>query len=136
MSGRAPSPEPGPAPGLARTLADLTRLAGVSAGTVSRALAGKSNVNPATRERIAALAREHGFRPNQVASNLRRRRTGTIDIAIPLGQDRRQQTSDAFFMTLLGHLADALTEKGYDLMLRRVMPDRAGTGWTASLAQG
>lgn len=107
-----------------RTLTDLARLAGVSAGTVSRALAGNSLVNADTREKIVALAREHGFRPNQMASGLRRQKTGVIGIAIPLGHDQRQQISDAFFMTLLGHLADALTERGYDLMLRRVIPDR------------
>lgn len=110
--------------GQVRTITDLARLAGVSAGTVSRALAGKSLVNPKTRERIQQLARLHGFQLNQMASNLRRQKTGVIGVAIPLGHDRRQQISDAFFMTLLGHLADELTERGYDLMLRRVLPDR------------
>lgn len=105
-----------------RTLTDLAELAGVSAGTVSRALSGNSLVNAKTRVRIEALAREHGFRPNQMASKLRRQKTGVIGIAIPLGHDRRQQISDTFFMTLLGYLADELTEKGYDLMLRRVIP--------------
>ncbi|MDP1027895.1 LacI family DNA-binding transcriptional regulator [Sphingomonas sp. KR1UV-12] len=106
-----------------RTLADLAQLAGVSPGTVSRALAGKSLVNAATRERIAALAAEHGFRPNQMASRLRTRRTGVIGIVVPLGHERRQHLSDPFFMTVLGFLADALTENGYDVMLSRVIPD-------------
>ena len=105
-----------------RTLADLAKIAGVSSGTVSRALAGNSLVNTKTREKIEAIAREHGFRPNQMASKLRRQKTGVIGVAIPLGHDVRQQISDTFFMTLLGHLADELTEKGYDLMLRRVIP--------------
>lgn len=106
-----------------RTITDLARLAGVSPGTVSRALAGKSLVNTRTREKIEALAREHGFRPNQMASGLRRQKTGVIGVAIPLGHDIRQQISDSFFMTLLGYLADELTLQGYDLMLRRVVPD-------------
>lgn len=105
-----------------RTLADLAKIAGVSPGTVSRALAGNSLVNTKTREKIEAIAREHGFRPNQMASKLRRQKTGVIGVAIPLGHDVRQQISDTFFMTLLGHLADELTEKGYDLMLSRVIP--------------
>lgn len=105
-----------------RTITDLARLAGVSPGTVSRALAGKSLVNAKTREKIVDLARTHGFRPNQMASGLRRQKTGVIGVAIPLGHDVRQQISDSFFMTLLGLLADELTDKGYDLMLRRVVP--------------
>lgn len=107
-----------------RTLADLGKIAGVTAGTVSRALAGNSLVNRETRERIQALAREYDFQPNQIASKLRRQKTGVIGVIIPLGHDRNQQISDTFFMTLLGHLADELTENGYDLMLRRVIPDQ------------
>ena len=102
-----------------RNIAELAKLAGVSAGTVSRALAGKALVNQQTRERIQALAREHGFRPNQMASRLRTGHTGVIGVVI---HQRRQQISDPFFMTLLGHLADALTEGGYDIMLSRVIP--------------
>lgn len=106
-----------------RTLVDLARVAGVSAGTVSRALAGKALVNTETRERIQALARHYGFRPNQMASKLRSRRTGVIGVVIPLGHEKRQSISDPFFLTLLGHLADQLTESGYDLMLSRAIPD-------------
>ncbi len=109
-----------------RTIADLARLAGVSAGTVSRALAGKPVVNDETRGRIAALAAEHGFRPNQLASRLRRGRTGVIGVVVPLGHERRQHLSDPFFMAILAQLADALTEDGYDIMLSRVLPDDAG----------
>ncbi|GMN13906.1 LacI family DNA-binding transcriptional regulator [Altererythrobacter sp. MTPC7] len=107
-----------------RTITDLAKLAGVSPGTVSRALAGKSLVNARTREKIEAIARDHGFRPNQMASRFRRQKTGVIGVVIPLGHDRRQHVSDTFFMTLLGYLADELTERGYDLMLRRVIPDK------------
>lgn len=109
-----------------RNIADLARLAGVSTGTVSRALANNSLVSNQTRDRIQELARHHGFRPNEMASRLRRQKTGVIGVAIPLGHDRRQQVSDTFFLTLLGHIADDLTGKGYDLMLRRVIPDRYG----------
>jgi DNA-binding LacI/PurR family transcriptional regulator len=58
-----------------------------------------------------------------MASGLRRQKTGVIGVVIPLGHDTRQQISDSFFMTLLGHLADELTREGYDLMLRRVVPE-------------
>lgn len=106
-----------------RTLVELAAIAGVSPGTVSRALAGKGIVNARTRERITALATQHGFSLNQMASRLRRRRTGVVGIVVPLGHERRQHLSDPFFMTMIGHLADALTENGYDLMLSRVIPD-------------
>ncbi len=110
-----------------RNIADLAKLAGVSAGTVSRALANKSLVNPETRERIQALAREHEFRPNQMARRMRTQSTRMIGVVIPLGHERRQHLSDPFFMTMIGALADELTEKGYDLVLSRVIPD--GDDW-------
>ncbi len=110
-------------PARIRNIAELARLAGVSTGTVSRALADKSLVNKETRERIQAIAREHGFRPNQMARRLRVQETKVIGVVVPLGHEQRQHLSDPFFMAILGHLADALTENGYDIMLSRVIPD-------------
>lgn len=112
-----------PPPSRIRNIAELARLARVSTGTVSRALANKSLVNKETRERIQALARVHGFRPNQMARRLRVQETRVIGVVVPLGHEQRQHLSDPFFMTILGHLADALTESGYDIMLSRVIPD-------------
>ncbi|MDH7639345.1 LacI family DNA-binding transcriptional regulator [Sphingomonas oryzagri] len=106
-----------------RNVAELGRIAGVSAGTVSRALADNPLVNEKTRERIKALAEKHGFRPNQMARKLRTQQTGVIGVVVPLGHEKRQHLSDPFFMAMLAHLADALTEKGYDIMLSRVIPD-------------
>lgn len=114
------SPEPSRK---ARTLVELGKLAGVSSATVSRALADDPLVNAKTRETIKALAREQGFRPNQMARRLRIQKTGVIGVVIPLGHDRRQHISDPFFMTMLGHLADALTESGQSLMLSRAIPE-------------
>lgn len=110
-------------PARVRTMAELARLAGVTAGTVSRALAGSSLISAKTREHIQALAREHDFRLNEMARKLRTQRTGVIGIVVPLGHERRQHISDPFFMTMFGHLADLLTETGHELMLSRVIPD-------------
>lgn len=48
----------------------LAEAGGVSIATVSRALAGHSAVRPATRERITALARERGYRRNDLMGKL------------------------------------------------------------------
>ncbi len=109
-----------------KNITDLARLAGVSPGTVSRALADSKLIATKTRERIQQMAREHDFRPNVMARNLRIRRAGAIGVLIPLGHETSQHISDPFFMTLLGHLADALSERGYDLLLSRVIPTDPG----------
>lgn len=112
--------------GQIRNITDLAKLAGVSPGTVSRALADSELIAKKTRERIQELAREHDFRPNVMARNLRIKRAGAIGVLIPLGHETGQHISDPFFMTLLGHLADSLTERGYDLLLSRVIPTDPG----------
>ena len=105
-----------------RTIKDIAAIAGVSAGTVSRALSDSELISAKTRARIQALAAEHGFRPNIMARNLRTQRTGAIGVVIPLGHETGQHISDPFFITMLGLLADTLTERGYDLLLSRVVP--------------
>lgn len=110
-----------------RSIADLAELAGVSVSTVSRALTGKGTLNSATRERIRAMAADHDFTLNVAAQNLRLGRTGAIAVVLPLGHDRGQQLSDPFFTAMLGHLADALAQREYDLLLSRVVPQ--GDDW-------
>ena len=125
------SKDPVPA-GRARTLAELGRLAGVSTATASRALAESPLVNAKTRERVKSLALAHDFRPNQVARRLRTGRSGLIGIVVPMGHETRQHISDPFFMAMLGHLADALTEAGRDILLSRVIP--SGPDWLERIA--
>ena len=115
-----------------RTITDLARLAGVSPGTVSRALADSRLISQRTRERIQAMALDHGFTPNAMARNLRTKRTGAIGVVIPLGHEAGQHVSDPFFMTMLGHLADLLTENRYDLLLMCVVP--SDHGWLGRIA--
>ncbi len=103
-------------------LSDLAVIAGVSTSTVSRALSGHSSVNEKTRERIQALADEHSVRPNLLARNLRKRSTGAIGLALPLGHAKSQHLTDPFFLSMLGFLTDLLTERGYDILLSRVTP--------------
>lgn len=119
--------------GQVRSISDLARLAGVSVSTVSRALTGKGTLNQSTRERIRGLAAEHGFRFNVAAQNLRLGRTGAVGVLLPLGHASGQALSDPFLSAMLGHLAEGLTERGYDLLLSRVLP--RGDGWLDDFVQ-
>jgi DNA-binding LacI/PurR family transcriptional regulator len=103
-------------------MTDIARLAGVSASTVSRALAGSPLVATPKREEIVRLARERGYVVNTTARNLRLQRTQTLGVVIPLGHESGQPLSDPFFMEMLGYLADAITERGYGMFLRKILP--------------
>jgi LacI family transcriptional regulator len=62
------------------TLADVARLAGVSASTASKALNGRSHVRAATRTRVMQAARQLSFSPNALAQGLLAGRTGTVGL--------------------------------------------------------
>ena len=109
-------------PGRIASVAALAEAAGVSASTASRALAGNPMISAATRKLVGEIAAAHGFRPNQQARNLRLGRTQAIGVVLPLGHETGQHLTDPFFSAMLGHLADALTDRGFDLLLSRVIP--------------
>jgi LacI family xylobiose transport system transcriptional regulator len=80
------------------TVATIARLAGVSAPTVSKVLNGRSGVAAATRRRVEALLREHGYRRPEFA--------GTT-----------ASTVEVVFHALEGHMAIEIM-RGVELVAR------------------
>lgn len=98
-------------------MSDLARIAGVSKSTVSRALAGNELVNKATRDRIAALAKEYNYRINTQARNFRTKQSLTIGLLVSTLSDADWQISDPFFLELIGSIAVRLNQCGHSLLL-------------------
>ncbi len=114
-------------------MADIARAAGVSESTVSRALADSPLIAERTRLRIQSLAAEAGYAVNPVARGLRSRQSGAIAVAIPLVHERDQHLSDPFMMTMLALVADALGDRGYNMLLSKIAAHE--DGWVRKLQQ-
>lgn len=62
------------------TLRDVAALAGVSIATASKAINGRGEVHPDTRERVLQAAEKVSFTPNALAKNLLSGSTGTVGL--------------------------------------------------------
>jgi DNA-binding LacI/PurR family transcriptional regulator len=127
------------APNKRLQMADIARMAGVSTTTVSRALSGSALVNKATRKRVTELARSLNYTVNAGAKELRLGHSNTVAVVVPYNINMRQALSDPFFLGILGSIADALTERGYDMLVSRIDEENlhlASTPYDSGRAMG
>jgi DNA-binding LacI/PurR family transcriptional regulator len=93
-------------------LVDIAAAAGVHVSTVSRALNGDpaQSIRPETYQRILAVARQQGYRPNALARALKRRRAGAIAFVVPL-------LRNPIWSRLQRGALQRATERGYVVMI-------------------
>ena len=100
------------------TMRELGKRLGVSAVTVSKALAGKSGVSEEMRQKIIRLANELGY-VNPNAQPARRDKELDVGILIPSAFF----SPDSFYAMLYKELVQSLTEAGYFGLLELVTPE-------------
>lgn len=97
------------------TIRDVARTAGVSVGSVSRALNGGKNVSAKVARDVAAAAEKLGYQPDFLARSLRTRSTGMVgclvsDVANPLYasivQAAEARLRDAGLLTIVANSAN------------------------------
>src|SRR5215213_117511 len=99
------------------SLADVARLAGVSAATASRALNGKPEVADATRARVLEVAKQHAYVVSPAASQLASGTNGRVAVVVP-------HLSRWFFGALLEGLEARLRRADLDVLLYHVATRR------------
>jgi LacI family transcriptional regulator len=70
-------------PGARVTIKDLAKRMNLSVSTISRALHNHPSIGAETTREVWQLAKQLGYFPNSVASNLRRRKTNMIGVIVP-----------------------------------------------------
>lgn len=106
------------------TLKEISRRSGYSVTTVSRALNGFHDVTEATRARIAAVAAELNYRPNQVARKLVSGRSGMVGLVLaapPLPFEH------GHFLHVVAGLSEAFSARDLDFVLHVGAGDVLGT---------
>jgi len=113
------------------TIADVARAAGVATSTASVVFSGKTNVAPATRERVLAAAAELGYAgPDPRAASLRRGRSGIV--AVVLEGHLRAAFLDPVTTAMMDGLTDGMADLSAGILLMRDEPGDDGSSLSSA----
>jgi LacI family transcriptional regulator len=110
-----------------RQLAERLNL---SVSTISKAFRSSYDINPQTRERVLAMARELNYQPNSTAASLRTQKSKTLAVIIPA-------IDNTFFVLALKGIETQARQKGYHVLIYLSYDDRENeAALTQSLQRG
>jgi len=122
---RIPPPTPPASPDKAEmplratpTIRDVARIAEVSIGTASKALNAGGRLRQETREKVLRVAREIGYRPNDLAQSLHRAKSRTIGII-------SNDSFGRFAFPIIEALEERLAEEGVAVFMCNATDDPA-----------
>ncbi|MCP1640149.1 LacI family DNA-binding transcriptional regulator [Streptococcus gallinaceus] len=92
------------------TMKDVARLAGVSVGTVSRVINGKSDLKPTTLNKVNLAIEELNYIPDIYARGMKTSKTDTVALILP-------SIWHPFFSEFAFFVETALSEVNYKLLL-------------------
>jgi DNA-binding LacI/PurR family transcriptional regulator len=115
VTGPSEQADAAPARPRASTLTSIAAEAGVSVSTVSKVLNGRTDVAPATRERVSLLLRRHGYQPGSGLG------FGVVDLLIGWGEGLpRGATLSPWAEQLIYGTVEAATEAGHSVVVTPV----------------
>lgn len=115
-------------------LKDFAKLVGMSATTVSRALNGHPEVNEATRARLIAAARQHGYQPNAHARFLAMGHASTIGCVIPIGG--RNEIVNPIYADFLAGVGEECARRRFEINLTVVPEEDQPDAYRALSSKG
>ncbi|MGA7148668.1 MAG: LacI family DNA-binding transcriptional regulator [Microbacterium sp.] len=97
------------------TIDDVASAAGVSRGTVSRALNGRRWVSPDAQRAVERAVKATGYRANALARGLKLQRAGSI--AFLLGEDLDHMFGDPNFAVLMRGASESIAARAMSMVL-------------------
>lgn len=91
------------------TIKSIAKALKLSPATISRALNDSHEIKQSTKDRVLAYAKEHNYRPNTFAKNLKTGKTNLIGVVIPF-------LSSPFFLEFVDELYKAVLPLNYTLL--------------------
>ena len=98
------------------TISDVARLAGVSTATVSHTINNTRYVSSETKIKVYRAIDQLGYTPDASARSFRTGKRKTIGFIVP-------DISNRFFGTMIESVENALSEKGYHLIIANTKED-------------
>ena len=92
------------------TIHEIASALGLDSSTVSRALNNSERVKLKTKQKVFQKAKELGYMPNMMASNLRRQKSNTIGVVVP-------RISRYFFSSTIAGIEEVAYRAGYNVMI-------------------
>jgi LacI family transcriptional regulator len=102
----------------APTIRDVARLADVSIGTASKALNANGRLRQETRDKVMRVAREIGYRPNDLAQSLHRNKSMTVGII-------SNDSFGRFTLPIVEALEEQLADRGIAIFMCNATDDPA-----------
>lgn len=92
------------------TIKDIAKHLTISVSTVSRALNDDKNIRSETRQRVLEAAKELGYQPNPIATNLKFGKTNTVGVIVP-------EMTTPFASQVIGGVQEVLTQHGIKVII-------------------
>ena len=115
-------------------LKELAQKLGLSPTTVSRALNGYPEVNEITRERVAAAAKRHNYRPNSRAIRLATGRAMAVGHVI--AGLSKNEIMNPIFADFIAGAGETYSKNGYDMILSGVGDDNEEASYRDLMSRG
>ncbi|MFA6840649.1 MAG: LacI family DNA-binding transcriptional regulator [Sphaerochaetaceae bacterium] len=89
---------------------EIAQLAGVSPATVSNVLNGRTNVGPATKDRVLAICKQYDYHPNIIGKNLKTGKPKTLLFTF-------SDFDRSFYLEVIHGIHDYADAHDYDLLI-------------------